>query len=237
MALACRFAVIELSLFIFLILPPLAAQSQIETSPQPAPDQGSVEAIGPREQVRESAKVLQDMRKNRDLRPLLDEAQGIFVIPEYGTAALVIGAAGGEGVLLSKRNGEWARPSFYDVGSLSAGLQAGVAAGAVAMLLMSEEALDAFRQDSALSLTADAGLSIVDWSAQARGEPGEGKDIVVWTDTEGLFAGLALGINNITWDEKDSAQYYGQITSPQAILSGEVQDPNRNLLQQALREP
>lgn len=236
MALAGRFAVFGLSLCIFLLLPPRTAQSQIETGPQPAPGQGTVETVGPDEQVRESAKVLQDMRKNDDLRALLDEAQGVFVIPDYGTAALVIGAAGGEGVLLSKQDGEWARPSFYDVGSLSAGLQAGVAAGSVAMLLMSEAALDTFRQDSALSLTADAGLSIVDWSAQARGELGEPKDIVVWTDTEGLFAGLALGINNITWDDEDSAQYYGQITSPQAILAGEVQNPNRDLLEQALRE-
>lgn len=229
--------VLVLLLSLHLTLPP-PARAQIEPSPEAAPPgQGTVETIEPREQVREAVEVLRDMQEDAGLRRLLDQALGVFVVPDYGTAALVIGAAGGEGVLLVKEDGEWARPGFYAVGSLSAGLQAGVAAGSVAMLLNSERALAAFGEDSNTSLTVDAGFSIVEWSARARGELGRGSDVVVWTDMDGLFAALALGIDTITWDSDDSDRYYGQATSPQAILAGEIRDPNRGLLQQALKEP
>lgn len=214
-------------------LAPLAAQDPIDIGPQI----GSIETVTPIEQVRESVRVLQDMQKDSGLRRLLDEARGVFVVPDYGSAALIIGAAGGEGVLLVKEQGEWARPGFYDIGSLSAGIQAGVTAGSIAMVLLSEQALDAFRENSNFSLTLDAGLSLVDWSARASGELGQGNDVVVWSDMEGLFAALTLGINNISWDDADNEQYYGQATSPQAILAGAVPDPYRQMLQHALREP
>lgn len=249
-----NFAKSSLLVFLLCLAFPLlaAAQTETESSSQSegseVNEQGGVstradqgeqteqQIAGAMEDVHESLEILQDMRDDSELRALLDEAEGIFIVPDYATAALIIGAAGGGGVLFVKEDGEWGNPALYDVGSLSAGIQAGVAAGSIAMVLLSEQAVDSFRSDTNFSLTADAGFSVVDWSSRARGELGGGSDVVVWTDTEGLFAELAIGINNIIWDDEENERYYGREVSPESILDGEVANPHKHLVQQALRE-
>jgi lipid-binding SYLF domain-containing protein len=206
-----------------------------EDDPDFAADPG-VETDSAQERVAEAATILGEMREESDLRPLLEDAHGVFVVPDYATAALIVGAAGGEGVLFTRTDGDWGNPGFYDVGSLSAGLQAGVAAGAIAMVLLTPESVEVFKSNTNFALTAEAGFSIVDWSARARAQIDEGSDVVVWSDTEGLFAELAIGINSVTWDEEENENYYGQQVTAEAIIDDEVADPHQELLQQALQE-
>lgn len=211
----------------------------IDRTPEDAPDFAEEEGADTdlaREQVAEAAEILAEMQEESDLRALLEEAHGVFVVPDYATAALIVGAGGGEGVLFTRTEGSWGNPGFYDVGSLSAGLQAGVAAGAIATILMTPESVEVFKSDTNFALTAEAGFSIVDWSARARTEIDEGSDAIVWTDTEGLFADLAIGFNNVTWDEEENKDYYGQEVTAPAVINDEVADPHQDLLQQALKQ-
>ncbi|MCW8193833.1 lipid-binding SYLF domain-containing protein [Proteobacteria bacterium 005FR1] len=194
------------------------------------------EIAGPQEDVVEAATVIEEMQQDADLRQLLDEARGVFIIPDYALAALVVGASGGEGVLLAKVDGAWSNPAFYDIGGISAGFQAGVSAGDIAMILMSEDAVTSFLGDNQFALNADAGFSIVDWAARARGQIGRGEDIVLWSDTEGLLAEISIGVNDINFDEEETAEYYGEEASATAVLAGEVTNPHPELLQQALQE-
>jgi lipid-binding SYLF domain-containing protein len=195
------------------------------------------ELSGPMEDVQESASIIQQMQADADLQQVLDQAKGVFVVPDYAVGALIVGASGGEGVLLKKQEaGEWSNPVFYDIGSISAGLQAGAAAGSIAMILLSENAMDAFREDTNFGFTADAGYSIINWSERARAEIGLGTDAVVWTDTEGLFGELAVGVTGITPDEEEIAEYYNKEAEPAAILAGEIENPHQQVLQQALKE-
>src|SRR5690606_16082484 len=173
------------------------------------------EASGPVEDVEEAAGVLRAMEQNADMKRLLDDAKGVFLVPDYATAALIIGGAGGEGVLLKKQtDGQWSNPVFYNIGSLSGGLQAGAAAGSIAMVLMSDQALDSFQDETSFGLTADAGYSIVNWSDRNRAEIGLGTDVVMWTDTDGLFGDLSVGVTGITPDDDEMAEYYGQEVQP-----------------------
>jgi len=195
------------------------------------------EASGPVEDVEEAAGVLRAMEQNADMKRLLDDAKGVFLVPDYATAALIIGGAGGEGVLLKKQtDGQWSNPVFYNIGSLSGGLQAGAAAGSIAMVLMSDQALDSFQDETSFGLTADAGYSIVNWSDRNRAEIGLGTDVVMWTDTDGLFGDLSVGVTGITPDDDEMAEYYGQKVQPDAVFAGEVENPHEQMLQQALRE-
>jgi SH3 domain-containing YSC84-like protein 1 len=216
-------------------------QQQPQQQPQPQQErqqqqQQQRDQARPMEEVGKAADVLQKMRTDADMRQLLDEAKGVFLIPDYAAAALVIGGAGGEGVLLTREDDEWRNPAFYNVGSISAGLQAGVAVGPIALVLLTDKVLNNFKDENNFSLTADAGYAIIDWSARARGELGEGNDVVVWTDTEGLFGELAVGITDVNWDRERNQEYYGQQVSATQVLGGEVQNPHEQMLQQALRE-
>lgn len=181
-----------------------------------------VDKHGPREDVQESVQVIQKMQSDKQVNQLLERAAGVFVIPDYAAAALVVGGAGGEGVLIPKTNNEWGHPAFYDVGSISAGIQAGVEAGSIAMILLSDEALQSFNQENNFSLNADAGLSIVNWSAKARTQAGIEGDVVIWSDTEGLFGELAVSVSDINWDSEENTAYYGEDVTAEQILSGNI---------------
>lgn len=191
----------------------------------------------PVEDVQESAKVLQEMKADEELSQVLDEAEGVFIIPDYVTAALIVGGSGGQGILLTRDdNDEWANPAFYNIGEIDVGAQAGASAGSIAMILSSEEAIRNFKEDSNFALNADAGYSIVNWSERAQAEVGYDSDVIVWTDTDGLLGELSIGVTGILFDDEENQEYYGQEASAQEILEGEIDDPQEDMLQQALME-
>ena len=64
---------------------------------------------------------------------LLAKTHGIYIVPNYGRAALGVGVAGGSGVPMAKKSGgSWGNPAFFDIGNISVGLQAGAEGGPIA---------------------------------------------------------------------------------------------------------
>ena len=190
-----------------------------------------------KEQVREATKVVQQMKRDPKLTTLLQRANGVFVAPDYGKGAALVGARGGEGVLLVRNGDDWSNPAFYNFGGVSVGAQVGGAGGSFAMLLMNEQAVDAFRTEDSFSLDANAGLTVVDYSASTQASVGKG-DVIVWSDTEGLFAGASLGISGIVRDEDENRAYYdayyGQKVTVEQVLSGATKNPDAQMLRDAL---
>lgn len=190
----------------------------------------------PQKRLEKAVDVLKKMQSGRSTRALLNKARGVFIIPEYGEAALIIGSGGGEGVLLMREDGHWSNPAFYQAGSLSAGLQAGITAGSLALILMSEKAAAKFHAEHNVSLSLEAGLVAVDRSAWARGDVGTDADVLIWSDTEGLLAEFSVAVNSVIWQPEVNQDYYGRPVSPYQVLSGDAVDPNQAELQQALLE-
>lgn len=183
--------------------------------------------------IAKASQVLQQMQRDQALAGVLNRAKGVFVVPDYGRAALGVGARGGAGVLLVRRGGAWTNPAFYNMGGISVGLQAGVEAGAIAFVLNDQKALNSFMQNNKFSLNGDAGLTLVNWSAKGQGSAGRG-DITVWSDTEGLFGSAAISVTDINFDEKETAAYYKRQVAARDVVSGAVRNPNATALQQAL---
>lgn len=191
---------------------------------QPTAEMGGDEAADAREDFRDARSILQEMRSDPDLSQALDQAQGVLIVPQYGRAGAVVGASGGEGVLLTRQNGEWGQPAFYDLGGISVGAEFGAEGGDIALILMSEGALNSFESSNTFSLDAQSGLTILDYSGASKGTIGTG-DVVMWSDLEGAFAGATLGANEISFDEEETAAYYGQQVTPGDIMSGNVMAP------------
>lgn len=191
----------------------------------------------PQKRLDEAIEVLREMQSDDELRDLLEDSHGVFIVPDYGEAALIIGSGGGAGVLLLRENGNWGNPAFYKASTLSAGLQAGVVAGSLALVLLSEDAAANFNDEHNFGVSLEAGLVVADRAAWARGDVDEDMDVLVWSDTEGLLAEFSVGMNSIVWEPDANQHYYGRRVSPRQVLSGDLVDPNHKELQQALREP
>jgi lipid-binding SYLF domain-containing protein len=195
------------------------------------------EPTGPAEDVQESAKVLQQLKEqDPELAARMADAKAVFVIPDYVTAALLAGGSGGEGVLLTSHDGQWGSPGFYDIGNIDIGVQAGVAAGSVVMMLMTDDALDNFGTETSFELTTQAGLTLVNWSADAASTSSDA-DVLVWSDTEGLLAEASVGVGGISWDEDEAAEYYqAESVTAEDVLAGNIPNPNESELQSEFAE-
>lgn len=186
------------------------------------------------ELVQEAEQVVAQMKRDPQLLGLLEQAQGVLIVPEFGKAAAVVGASGGQGVLLVRSQNAWSGPAFYDIGSISVGAQAGGAAGSIAMLLMNDRAIDSFKKNkNNFSLDAQAGLTVVDYSEAAQATAGE-SDVVLWSDTQGLFAGASVAVKDIRRDDDENEAYYDRQTTPQQIVAGSVKNPHADDLRKAL---
>ncbi|HEU4604414.1 MAG TPA: lipid-binding SYLF domain-containing protein [Steroidobacteraceae bacterium] len=187
------------------------------------------------QQVSESTQVVSQMKRDPKLVKLLQRAQGVFIMPDFGKGAAVVGARGGQGILLVRSATGWQGPLFYDFGGVSVGAQAGGAAGAVAMLLMTDKAVNSFKNNqNNWSLNANAGLTVVNYSSDAQASAGKGGDVIVWSDTEGLFAGASIGVSDIRRDDEAIRAYYKQAATPQQIFSGTVKTPHADALKDEL---
>lgn len=223
------------SLICLLLLPALAL-GQRDRHPAEDNPVEELQHTSAQERLDEAVEVLREIQSDARMRSLLKDARGIFIVPDYGEASLIIGSGGGEGVLLLREDGYWSNPAFYKAGSLTAGLQAGITAGSLALVLMSEKAAASFYDEQSFSLSLTAGLVVANRSAWARGDVEGDMDVLIWSDTEGLLAEVSVGVNSVIWQPEANQDYYGRPVSPYQVLSGRVVDPNHEALQQALLE-
>ncbi|KQZ48099.1 lipid-binding SYLF domain-containing protein [Massilia sp. Root1485] len=173
--------------------------------------------------VSDAVGVVHTMSNETGMAALLGRARGVFIVPTYGRAALGVGGAGGAGVLMVRQaDGAWGNPVFFDTGGLSIGLQAGVEGGPIALVLLNQKAVDSFRNRNNFSLSADAGLTVVNFARMAQGSTAG--DVVAWSGSKGLFGNAAtVGINDVRYNQRLTEAYYGKpMTALQAIDSKET---------------
>jgi lipid-binding SYLF domain-containing protein len=202
-------------------------------------DEAAEERKDADELLDEAVVMVEKMKADPQVHQLLQNAKGVFLVPDYGKGAFVVGARGGSGVMLARTASGWSSPAFYDIGGISLGAQIGLEAGELAMALMTDEAVHKFYEGDAFSLDADAGLTIVNYSAKAQGSIAEGNDVIVWSDTAGALIDASVSISDISYDDEENSAYYGSELTAQQILSQPLMgdDPRTNELKEALTTP
>jgi len=218
----------------------LAAGLGLSTGSQAA-DQGAIPsptsdaAKSAEGRVNAAVPVVKQMRHDPHLAQLLDRAQGVFIIPHYGKGAAIVGGQGGGGVMLERHASGWSDPAFYSIGGASFGAQIGGEGGSIAMLLMSDKAMRKFaNSNSTWSLNANAGLTVVTYSGKAQAQSGEG-DVILWSNTNGLFGGASVSVTDISPDQNMDYAYYQRREGTNQILSSTTAAPQAAPLREALQ--
>ncbi len=228
---ALNFA-LPLSLMSVSLLPANACAQTVEQRGSPRSPEANAG-----KNVQDAVAVVKRMEADPTMQQVLSEAKGVFIVPTYGRAAFGIGGQGGSGVLLVKQAGDkWSDPAFFNIGGISIGAQVGAEGGPVAFALMNDKAVQRFSDQNNFSLSADAGITVINWAKLAQGSTGGG-DAVAWSGAKGLFGNVAtLGANDIRFNQRLTTAYYGKPTTTAEVISGKAKNPDSEALKQALSQ-
>lgn len=166
-------------------------------------------------------------------RTHIKDAKAVFIVPQMVRAGFIFGGSGGSGVLLAcdERTESWSDPSFYTIGSVSWGLQLGVEAAEMMLMVMTTNGLDSMLSTK-FQLGADASVAAGPVGAGAQAAT---VDILAFSRTKGLFGGLTIEGAVITSRDKWNGTYYGQPVRPVDILiRREVSNVNATALRRTL---
>jgi lipid-binding SYLF domain-containing protein len=142
---------------------------------------------------------------------LLAEAHGVAIIPGVVKAGFLVGGRGGHGLIATRdHNGAWSGVTFVDLGGASFGLQAGVESADVVLVFRTRESLERIlRGRGKLTLGADAAIAAgpVGRQAEAATDARLRAEILSYSRSRGLFAGVALDGAAIVYDHRANADY------------------------------
>jgi len=159
---------------------------------------------------------------------LLDRAQCIVVVPGLKKAAFIFGAKYGKGFLsCRKKSGAgWTAPGSIRVEGGSFGLQLGGSETDVIMLVMNERGAQRLLS-SKFTLGGDASVAAgpVGRNATAQTDAYMTAEILSWSRSRGLFAGLALTGATLRQDLDDNRELYGRQVENQEIVNKELPPP------------
>lgn len=152
------------------------------------------------------------------LRDNIGDAKAIMIVPEQVKGAFIVGASGGNGVVLSRTGeGDWSYPAFYTVGSLSVGFQAGGEVSEIVLVAMTDAGAEAFKSPQ-FKLGGDVSIAAGPVGIGAKAQT---IDIVAFSRSQGLFGGISLEGAVVDVREEWNHAYYGKTVTPAEILAAD----------------
>jgi len=191
--------------------------------------------------LEESGVVMQEVLNVPENIPheLLEKAECVVVFPSVKKLAFGIGADYGRGAMVcrtgEKFRGHWGAPAMYALEGASVGFQIGGEATDLILLVMNDRGMESILS-SKVKLGADASIAggpkgrdaSADTDAWMRAE------ILSYSRSRGLFAGVSLEGSTLRPDDEASEQVYGHAIKAKEIVRGEhtgVPSTGRNLVE------
>ena len=180
------------------------------------------------ERLEECGVVMQEVINVPDNIPqeLLEKAECVIVIPSVKKLAFGLGADYGRGAMVCRRGdkfrGPWGAPAMYALEGGSVGFQIGGEATDLILLVMNDRGMESILS-SKVKLGADASVAggpkgrdaSADTDAWMRAE------ILSYSRSRGVFAGVSLEGSTIRPDDDASADVYGHPIKAKDIVRGE----------------
>jgi lipid-binding SYLF domain-containing protein len=183
-----------------------------------------------REQKRleESGVVMQEVLNIPDNIPhdLLEKAECVIVFPSVKKLAFGVGAEYGRGAMVcrtgEKFRGPWGAPAMYALEGGSIGFQIGGEATDLILLVMNDRGMDSILS-SKVKLGADASIAggPIGRDASANTDAWMRAEILSYSRSRGLFAGVSLEGTTLRPDDEASALVYGHAIKAKDIVRGD----------------
>jgi SH3 domain-containing YSC84-like protein 1 len=188
----------------------------------------------------ESGRVLTELRGTPDKGipdDLWNKAECVLVIPSVKKAAFIVGGEFGSGVMSCRRlsgpdrrsPGEsWSAPVFMHLAKGSFGAQLGAQEVDLVLLVMNRGGVDKVLQDK-VSLGADISIAAgpVGRSGTAATDAQLNAEMLAYSRSRGLFAGIDLSGGALRPDTEADARAYGPSVSARDIVTGQkVTEPS-----------
>jgi lipid-binding SYLF domain-containing protein len=181
------------------------------------------------ERLRSGATVIKEIMSAPDAGvpdEIINNSKCIAVIPSMLKAAFGVGGAYGKGVASCRTEKGWSAPAFFSVKGGSFGFQIGGQAADIVMIIMNDEGMNNLLQ-SKFKLGADASVAAgpvgrhadasTDWKMRAQ--------VLTYSRTRGVFAGISLNGAVITEHKEDTRDFYGRMVPFNTILRGNIASP------------
>lgn len=180
-----------------------------------------------------SGVVMQEIMNTPENIPqeVMENADCVIVFPSVLKAAFVVGASYGRGAMVCRTGkdfrGPWGAPAMYALEGGSVGFQIGGQATDLVLLIMNERGASSIL-DSKVKLGADASVAAgpVGRDASADTDAYLRSEVLSYSRSRGLFAGISLEGSTLRPDDDATAEVYGRkLTAREIVLGGKIQIP------------
>ena len=156
---------------------------------------------------------------------LLDKAECVVVVPSVMKVAMGVGGSYGRGAMVcrsgQKFDGPWGAPAMYALESGSFGLQLGGEATDLVLLVMNDRGVNALLSTKVTlggTMSAAAGPKGREMTAST--DASMRAEILSYSRSRGLFAGVSLEGVSLRPDDDASAEVYGRKITARQIVTG-----------------
>ncbi|HXN50629.1 MAG TPA: lipid-binding SYLF domain-containing protein [Candidatus Acidoferrum sp.] len=177
------------------------------------------------DRIQNAATVLKEILDIPDDIPqdLLDKARCVIVFPSVVKAAFIVGGSYGRGVMVCRTGkdftGPWGAPAMMALEGGSVGFQIGGQATDFVILVMNARGADSLLH-SKVKLGADASIAAgpKGRDAQAATDVTFRAEMLSYSRSRGVFAGVSLEGSTIRPDEDANRRLYGRDVNAQQII-------------------
>jgi lipid-binding SYLF domain-containing protein len=174
--------------------------------------------------VRAAASVFDEIMKAEDNsipRSILGKTEAIAIFPGTLRAGFIFGGMRGRGVISARTNGVWSPPAFLTLTGGSFGLQIGGQAADLILVINDRRGLEQLVSNQ-FKLGADAAVAAgpVGRDAQASTDLQLRAQILSYSRSRGLFAGVTINGSTLRQDRDANQRFYGDRLDTKSIIFG-----------------
>lgn len=181
--------------------------------------------------IQASAVVLSEILEAKDRaipRDLLQKAHCVGIVPSLKRAGFVFGAKYGKGLITCRLNNGagWSAPSIIRIEGGNIGFQIGLGETDVIFVVMNKKGEENLIKDKfTIGSDASAMIGPIGRSVDAQTDALMRAEILGYSRSRGVFAGVTLDGATIRPDNRDNRKIYGAGATQARILHGKVQPP------------